>query len=68
MQDGSCLTVKELAITGSDLLELGMKTGPEIGKCMQTLLSLVQSEVLENTRQALLDAAKEYNAVEEDLE
>ena len=66
--DGSCLTVKDLAITGSDLLELGMQTGPEIGKCMQTLLSLVQSDVLENTKEALLDAAREYNAAEEETQ
>ena len=59
-QDGSCLSVKDLAITGSDLLALGAKAGPSIGKCMQSLLSLVQENLLSNTREELLDAAKSF--------
>ena len=58
--DGSCLSVKDLAITGSDLLALGTQPGPHIGKCMQSLLSLVQDDILTNTREELLDAAKAF--------
>jgi tRNA nucleotidyltransferase (CCA-adding enzyme) len=47
-QDGSCLTVKDLSIKGSDLLELGVQPGPRIGQCMQFLLSLVQDEIIAN--------------------
>lgn len=63
--DGGCLTVKDLAITGSDLLALGAKPGPGIGRCMQSLLSLVQEELLQNTKEELLDAAKNYFELEE---
>lgn len=58
--DGCCLTVKDLAVTGSDLLTLGIEPGPHIGRCMQSLLSLVQDEILPNTKQELLDAAKAF--------
>ncbi len=59
-QDGSCLTVKDLTVTGSDLLALGVEPGPEIGKCMQYLLHLVQEEILPNTKEELLEAAKAF--------
>ena len=59
-QGDCCLNVKDLAITGSDLLELGVEPGPHIGKCMQYLLSLVQDEVLGNTKNELLAAAKAF--------
>ena len=64
-QDGSCLTAKDLAITGSDLLALGTQPGPHIGRCMQSLLSLVQDEVLSNEKDELMDAAKKYFELEE---
>lgn len=59
-KDGSCLSIKDLAITGSDLLSLGTQPGPHIGKCMQALLSLVQDEILANTKEELLEAAKTF--------
>ena len=63
--DGGCLTVKDLAITGSDLLALGIQPGPHIGRCMQALLSLVQEEVLSNEKGELMDSAKKYFELEE---
>lgn len=59
-QDGGCLTIKDLAITGSDLLALGVEPGPQIGRCMQSLLGLVQEDILPNTREDLLSAAKDF--------
>lgn len=58
--DGSCLTIKDLAITGADILALGVAPGPHIGQCMQSLLSLVQEDILTNTKAELLDAAKTF--------
>lgn len=66
-ENSGCLTVKDLAITGSDLLALGIQPGPHIGRCMQALLSLVQEEVLANTNEELMEAAKHYFEVEEDI-
>ena len=64
--EGCCTTVKDLAITGSDLMELGIQPGPHIGRCMQSLLSLVQDEILTNNKEDLLQAAKDYLKIEED--
>lgn len=58
--DGSCLTIKNLAISGSDLLALGVDSGPHIGECMKFLLSLVQDEILGNEKEDLLNAAKHF--------
>lgn len=58
--DGSCLTVKDLAVNGSDLLSLGTKPGPHIGECMKLLLSLVQDDILQNDKEELLRAAKSF--------
>lgn len=62
-QDGGCLTIKDLAITGSDLLSLGVEPGPQIGRCMQSLLGLVQEDILPNNQEDLLEAAKDFFAL-----
>ena len=59
-QEGACLTVKDLAINGTDLLALGVEPGKRIGDCMTFLLALVQDELLSNTKEDLLKGAKEY--------
>lgn len=60
VNEQDCLTAKDLAITGRDILELGYEAGPKIGKCMTFLLHEVQNDVLPNRRKALLDAAQLY--------
>lgn len=55
-----CLTVKDLAITGQDMLSLGIAPGPQIGECMRHLLRQVQNELLPNEKKALMQAADEY--------
>ena len=59
-QEGACLTVKDLAINGHDLLELGVEPGKRIGECMAFLLQMVQDELLTNTREDLLMGAKDF--------
>lgn len=54
----ACLTVKDLAINGYDLLALGCH-GPKIGKKLDGLLALVLDEQIPNDREALLRAAAE---------
>jgi tRNA nucleotidyltransferase (CCA-adding enzyme) len=58
-QDGGCLTVKDLAVNGNDLLASGFAPGPELGRKLQWLLEQVQDERLPNEKQALLQACKE---------
>ena len=59
LREESCFTLKELDISGGDLLELGMKPGPGIGKILNQLLEEVLEERLNNCREELLLRAKE---------
>ena len=56
--ENACLTVKDLAVNGNDLLALGYQ-GKSIGETLNALLEGVLDETLPNERQALLDRAKQ---------
>ncbi len=51
---GDCLSVKDLAIDGQDLMETGMKPGPKLGEVLQKLLDHVLTDPSLNTREQLL--------------
>ena len=57
LEENSCLTIRDLAVNGHDLLALGLE-GPAIGNCLQQLLDQVIDEKISNERAALLAAAK----------
>lgn len=57
---GQCVSLKSLAVTGSDLISLGMKPGKEIGDALKLLLNLVLENPDLNTREILLEQAKKY--------
>ena len=59
-QEGACLSVKDLAINGKDILALGIEPGPHIGECMKFLLDLIQDDFLTKTPDALITAAKKF--------
>lgn len=50
--ENACLSIRDLAVNGHDLMALGYK-GPEIGKQLQILLDAVLDEQVENTASAL---------------
>ncbi len=50
-----CTSLKMLAVTGSDLIALGMKPGKEIGEKLQELLQLVIENPEYNTKAFLLE-------------
>lgn len=54
--ENSCLSVKDLAISGHDLISLGY-SGPAIGACLEALLNQVLDENIPNEKDALLQAA-----------
>ena len=58
LEENACLTVKDLAIDGNDLIGEGFAPGPELGKCLLRLLRKVQDEELPNEKEALLEAAR----------
>ena len=53
-----CLTLKNLAINGMDLLDLGYPEGKVIGQCLADMLEMVVEELLPNDRPELLAWAK----------
>ena len=48
------LTIKDLAVTGDDLLAAGVRPGPEVGETLQRLLGEVLEDPRRNTRDGLL--------------
>lgn len=55
LEQNQCLTLKDLAITGSDLIAVGMKPGKEIGETLHRLLELVLEDPAQNTKGNLLE-------------
>ena len=61
LDEAPAFTVSDLAITGRDLIALGVKPGPAMGNILKTLLSEVQDELLDNTPGALSARARELS-------
>jgi tRNA nucleotidyltransferase/poly(A) polymerase len=51
--------LRDLAIDGNDLIELGFQPGPQLGRILHDLLDSVVDEPALNTREELLSRAKE---------
>lgn len=49
----------DLAVDGDDLIELGFTEGPEVGRTLESLLDAVVEEPELNTRERLLERARE---------
>ena len=58
LEEQNCVSLKTLAITGSDLIAEGMKPGKEIGEVLEKLLEEVLEEPALNTKEVLLEKAK----------
>ncbi|MBD5475098.1 MAG: CCA tRNA nucleotidyltransferase [Lachnospiraceae bacterium] len=58
-QRKECLNLKDLAVTGSDLIALGIPAGRQIGVILSDLLDIVLEEPARNTREELLRICKE---------
>ena len=59
LEQKDCLTQKDLAIGGAELIALGIEKGPQIGRILKTLLAEVVDEPEKNTAEYLLQRAKE---------
>lgn len=49
-----CLSLKDLAVTGGDLIAAGMEPGPQLGMVLQKLFDLVLDNPEKNTKECLL--------------
>lgn len=58
LREETCFSVKDLDLTGRDLLALGMRPGPAVGQMLQRLLEDVWEERCPNRRQDLLAQAQ----------
>lgn len=58
LAEDACFSIKDLAVTGWDLQQIGLAPGPEMGRCLNWLLGQVQDEVLPNEKAALLETVK----------
>lgn len=55
--DGNvCVSLKNLAVNGSDLIKLGIKEGPDIGRILNRLLDMVIEGKIDNSREELISA------------
>ena len=57
---GEAVCVKDLAIGGRELIQMGMTPGPAIGEMLQQLLEHVLAHPEENEKEKLLFLAKEW--------
>ena len=57
-RQGDAVNLKDLAITGADLIAQGMKPGREIGAVLQELLDIVLEDPTLNTPEQLLEISK----------
>lgn len=59
IEEGQCISLKELAVDGSDLIAAGMKPGKNIGETLDYLLRRVLENPEYNNRETLLKLAAE---------
>lgn len=59
MEEQQCLTLKELTVTGRDLMEQGMQPGKELGVMLNYLLEHVLENPEQNQKEILLELAKQ---------
>lgn len=58
LAENACFSLRDLAVSGRDLLAAGFPKGRTIGACLTYLLDEVMSDTLPNDRDALLRAAQ----------
>ena len=56
--ENACLSIRDLAVSGHDLMDLGYR-GPAIGQALHFLLEQVLDEQVENEKESLIQALKQ---------
>lgn len=60
LEEKQCLSLKDLAVTGRDLIQAGMKPGKELGICLSQLLEVVLEDPEKNNKEELLEIALKH--------
>ena len=55
LAEGQCLTLKDLAVDGRDVIAAGIEPGPEVGRVLEELLERVLSGEIPNSQSILLE-------------
>lgn len=59
--ENQCLKLNELAVTGKDLMDMGMSQGKELGEMLKRLLDYVLDHPEYNQKEILLSQVEEWN-------
>lgn len=65
LESRQCVSLKDLAVTGSDLIAMGWKPGRELGEALSLLLEQVLDDPDRNTREWLLAEAGRIRGIAE---
>ncbi len=60
MEKGDCISLKQLAVSGRDIMALGVRQGRQVGEILNRLLEQVVCDPKKNERAYLLEQAKGY--------
>lgn len=60
------VSIRELAVTGTDIIELGVRPGPQVGDMLRELLQVVLDEPEKNSRKLLLTEVRKRIKIEND--
>ncbi|MEG1138718.1 MAG: CCA tRNA nucleotidyltransferase [Lachnospiraceae bacterium] len=60
LQRGECISLRELAVTGSDLIQQGISPGKQIGEVLNALLEVVLRNPEYNKKEYLLSYVNKY--------
>lgn len=59
-EKGECMDIKDLAISGKDLINIGFREGKRIGEVLELLLETTIQQPDMNTKEKLLSLASLY--------
>lgn len=63
LEDGDCVSMRQLAVNGRDLIDAGMKPGPDLGRVLNQLLEAVLDDPSLNSRERLLALAGQLTGI-----
>ena len=55
LEERQCVSVRDLAVDGKDLIKQGISSGPRIGEILGELLEIVVEDPEKNTKDILMD-------------